>query len=256
VPVVGDSSLSRVQLHIVLAGANLGFAGGNNLGIELLLRFTDVERIWFINSDALPSKHAYREMTKAVCNEVEPFLAGSVLAEYWDPERIQTIGGRFWLYIGVSREMMAGKVIGDLSSLPTRVSVDYPAGAAMVVNRRFVTDCGRMREDYFLYYEEIDWVLRLGWPSKSFALPRSVVFHKGSSATGGSQDGAKRSLKSDYYMLRGRLLFARRVSRIAFWIALVMNICSILRRMCRSKSGLVTNAIRATRDGLRSEVKS
>lgn len=120
----------------------------------------------------------------------------------------------------------------------------------MLVNRAFINEYGLMREDYFLYCEEIDWVLRMGWPSKAHIIPRSVVFHKGGSATVAGRVGADRNLLSDYYILRNRLLIARRVSLAAFACNVLLAPVLVARRMVRNQNGLVLNAIQALWDGI------
>ena len=72
-----------------------------------------------------------------------------------------------------------------------------------------MNDVGLMEEDYFLYYEEIDWAIRggeSGW-SQSFCT-EAVVYHKQGAST-----GSKRSFNSaisDFYSVRNRILLAKR----------------------------------------------
>jgi GT2 family glycosyltransferase len=241
---------SPCRLYIVRAGANLGFAGANNLGIRVLLKSEYIDLFWFINNDALPREDALNEMMRAACPMSAPLIFGSALIEYWEPSIIQAVGARYSLYLGTSADIMAGMHIDSLSTLGDRISVDYPIGAAMLVNRAFITDYGLMREDYFLYCEEIDWVLRMGWPSKARGIPRSIVFHKGGSTTAAGRKGIDRNLLSDYYILRNRLLLARRVSMAAYLCCVLLAPVLIVRRMIRNRKGLVLNSIRALRDGM------
>lgn len=238
------------RLYIIRAGNNLGFAGANNLGIRVLLLSEDIEFFWFINNDALPREDALVEMMKAARPMRAPLILGSALLEYSEPSIIQAVGARYSLYLGTSTEIMAGMHVDALGTLGDRISVDYPIGAAMLVNRAFINEYGLMREDYFLYCEEIDWVLRMGWPSKAHIIPRSVVFHKGGSATVAGRVGADRNLLSDYYILRNRLLIARRVSLAAFACNVLLAPVLVARRMVRNQNGLVLNAIQALWDGI------
>jgi GT2 family glycosyltransferase len=245
-----DSLDSTCRLFIVRAGQNLGFAAANNLGIKLLLESSNIELIWFINNDALPREDAFMEITCAASWAAGPLICGSVLLEYKEPTTIQALGGRYSLYSGVSTHIMAGMHANSLMTLEQRVAVDYPVGAAMLVNRSFITKYGLMCEEYFLYFEEIDWALRMSRPRKAYAVPRSIVFHKGGAATAAGRKGSTRSLLADYYMLRNRLLLARRVSLGAFISCAMLAPGMVVRRMFRKRKGLVINAVNAVKDGL------
>jgi GT2 family glycosyltransferase len=189
---------SSCRLFVVRGKENAGFAVANNIGIRALLEFEEVEFVWLINNDALPRYDALNEFLLASRSITRPFLGGATVLEYWFPEYIQAVGGRYFRYLGVSTHAMAGQ---HASLVPTRdptVLVDYPIGAAMFFNRAFIRAHGLMSEDYFLYFEEIDWALRMGWPSKAMVFPRSVVYHKGGSATAAGRSTHERSLLADY----------------------------------------------------------
>jgi GT2 family glycosyltransferase len=245
-----DNLESTCRLFIIRAGQNLGFAAANNLGIKLLLKSSNIELIWFINNDALPREDAFREITSAAGLADEPLICGSALLEYMEPMTIQALGGLYSLYSGVSTHIMAGMHADSLMKLEQRVAVDYPVGAAMLVNRSFITKYGLMCEEYFLYFEEIDWALRMSRPRKAYAVPRSIVYHKGGAATAAGRKGSTRNLPADYYMLRNRLLLARRVSLGAFICGAILAPGMVIRRMFRKRKGLVFNAVNAVKDGL------
>jgi GT2 family glycosyltransferase len=238
------------RLFVVCTGQNLGFAGANNLGMSLLLQLADIELLWLVNNDALPRGDALEELTAAADLQGLPQIYGSALLEYSDPLTIQAVGGKYSPYSGRSKHVLAGQPITCLDRLGDRIAVDYPAGAAMVVNRSFIKEHGLMSEDYFLYCEEIDWVLRTRPPKKAFAVPRSVVFHKGGASTAADWKGVDRGLTADYYTLRNRLLLARQVSLWAFFCCAILMPVTVVRRVFRPRRGTVSNAFQAIRDGL------
>jgi GT2 family glycosyltransferase len=239
------------RLLIVDAAENLGFAAANNLGIRLFLGFEWVRLYWLINNDALPDRSAYLQLIKAVGIQDKPLIAGCAIVDYWNPSKVQALGGRFWRYLGLSTHILEWADTTELLKLPILVAVDYPIGAGLVVNHAFIKEYGFMCEDYFLYFEEIDWVLRMGWPSAALAMPRSLVYHKGGATTRSGRDASTRSLSADYYLIRGRLLLARRVSVAAYLAVAILSVAAIVRRAFRPKRGALINAIRATWDGLR-----
>ena len=88
--------------------------------------------------------------------------------------------------------------------------MNYVVGASMLVKRDFLIDVGLMNEDYFLYFEELDWVLRAGPKFTLAYAPESVVFHKVGATIGTSSDLRKKSQVCDYYSTRNRIRFTQK----------------------------------------------
>jgi hypothetical protein len=239
------------RLFVVRVKENLGFAIANNIGIRRLLALSEIEFIWLINNDALPRSDALKEFLLACGAITRPFLGGAAVLEYWFPDYIQALGGRYFRFLGVSTHIMAGQHASMVPARDPTLMVDYPIGAAMFFNRAFILAYGLMSEDYFLYFEEIDWVLRMGWPSKAIIFPRSVVYHKGGSATAAGRTAHERSLLADYYMLRNRFILARKVSLFALTAVAFSAPLLILRRLFRKRKGATLNAWIAIKDGIR-----
>jgi GT2 family glycosyltransferase len=246
-----ELSESSCRLFVVRVAENMGFAVANNIGIRALLDLEEIEFVWLSNNDALPRRDALSEFLSAIQSITSPFLAGATILEYWSPEYIQSVGGRYHRYLGISTHAMAGQHASLAPTGDPTVLVDYPIGAAMFFNKAFIQAHGLMSEDYFLYCEEVDWVLRMGWPSKAMLFPRTVVYHKGGSATAAGRTTQERSLLADYYMLRNRLLLARKVSLVAFVVVTFSAPVLILRRLMRKRKGATLNAIIAIGDGIR-----
>ena len=81
----------------------------------------------------------------------------------------------------------------------------YAHGAAMMVRRTAIEKAGLMAENYFLYYEELDWcetIKNNGY--KIYVVPEAKIYHKESMSVG------KNSTLKTYYLTRNRLLFMRR----------------------------------------------
>ena len=89
--------------------------------------------------------------------------------------------------------------------------LSYVNGASMFVSRSFLERIGLMQEDYFLYWEEMDWAARAAGQFRLGYAPQSIVYHK-VGASIGTSDFGDRSPLSDYYMARSRLKFCWRFS--------------------------------------------
>jgi GT2 family glycosyltransferase len=87
-------------------------------------------------------------------------------------------------------------------------------GASMFVSRAFLTEVGLMKEDYFLYWEEIEWAMRADGRFKLGYAPKSIVYHK-VGASIGTKDEGESSPISDYYMHRNQIWFCWEYSKIS-----------------------------------------
>lgn len=191
---------------LVKSRVNGGFAGGNNIGLRLALQ-ADIDAFWLLNTDTVVPPDALSALLARQAAVPNAGMVGSTLRYYWRPDYVQGLGGaRFnektgaGEHLGIDRPFDA-VVPSDPASIERRL--DYIVGASMLVTRPFIDDVGLMCEDYFLYYEEIDWALRArGRYSLAYA-PTSHVYHK----VGGSSMNreSRRSLRY-FYQNRLRLI--------------------------------------------------
>ncbi len=179
---------------------NMGFAGGNNLGISE----ASGSYLFFLNNDTFVQDDSISRLTGMMKHE--PLLGGiSPKILFADKEG----GIQFAGYTPLSRITLRNSLIGyreqDVGQYDVVHPTPYMHGAAMLVRREAIERAGKMPEVYFLYYEELDWsvqIRRAGYLLEYH--PTSTVYHRESSSTG--QDSPLKM----YYMTRNRLLFARR----------------------------------------------
>ena len=196
------------QVIVIRSKANLGFAGGNNLGIQA----AHGKYLFFINNDTLievrGKRLEVRDMFQPLIDRLESSpKIGMVCPKIrfsWGTNPIQYAG-----YSPLSSITMRNRAIGcgeeDHGQYDIAHSTPYAHGAAMMVKREVIDKVGLMPECYFLYYEELDWsmmIRRAGYDI--WYEPACTIYHKESQATGQNSP-----LKS-YYMTRNRLLFAKR----------------------------------------------
>ena len=196
------------QVKVIHSDRNLGFAGGNNLGIQVALG----KYLFFINNDIV-----FRDKRLEVRGEIDSLIQrlesseeiGMVCPKIrftWDHHPIQFAG-----YTPLSRITVRNQAIGcgeaDYGQYDTAHPTPYAHGAAMMVKREAIEKAGMMPECYFLYYEELDWSLMIRRAGYTIWYePACTIYHKESQATG--QDSPLRT----YYLARNRLLFVRRNS--------------------------------------------
>lgn len=220
---------------IIDAGSNLGFAGGNNLGLGFLLRSPQTEYVWLLNNDTVVEPEAARALLARLAATHNVGMCGTVVRYYFRPDTLQALNGhRFSLMTGTSRGIGSGSPANTAFD-PARVAreTDFVLGASLAVSRRFVDTIGPMTEAYFLYFEEVDWAYRnAGRFAVAFA-HGAIVYHKEGGSIGSSARNGQRSAMSDYYLTRSRLGFVRRRAPLLLPWHWLLTLALIGRRILR-----------------------
>jgi GT2 family glycosyltransferase len=195
------------RLTVIRSGGNLGFAGGCNVGVRAagLERF---QYFWFLNTDTVVHRDALDALIERATREPAADMVGSTLRYYASPEILQAMGGaRLNEATAASEHIGEGNTVAQISADATAVEreLSYIFGASMLVSSRFIREVGLMQEDYFLYYEEVDWAMRGRGRFKPGYAPNSHVFHK----SGASSSKVKPLFTSNLYY-RNRIRFASR----------------------------------------------
>ena len=214
------------RLVLIHTGANLGFAGGNNIGLRYALSSGDLEFAWLLNNDTVVTSNALSEMVERMKERRDSGLCGSTLLEYENPDRVQALGGATYNnWMARSGHIGRGISKDDIPDPETvEAKMKYVIGASMLVRKSFLMDVGLMNESYFLYFEEIDWATRAKGRYALAYAPKSVVYHKEGTSVGTSYERKNRSRASEYYSSRGRMLFTRKYFPAASFVVA----CSLL----------------------------
>lgn len=230
----GGELTNDAFLTLVRSPENLGFAGGNNVGLRFVLARGDANYVWLLNNDTFADRSALTTLVARLRAVPGAGMCGSTLLFYERPGVVQALGGGYYCpWLAVAWHVGQRRRFSPPAD-PSRAErfLSYIVGASMLVSVAFVRKVGLMTEDYFLYFEEIDWALRAG---KTFSLayaPDSLVYHKVGGTIGTRSHPGYKSLACDYYSLRNRLLFTRRFYPWALptvWLGLGVE---ALARLC------------------------
>lgn len=178
---------------------NLGFAGGNNLGISI----AQGKYLFLLNNDIIITSDTIHLLVRRLVSSNKIAGVSPLIRDYTNPHAIQFAG-----YTKLSSITLRNRAIGrgriNKDRYPAR-RTPYLHGAAMLVKKKVVDKLGPMPEDYFLYYEELDWCTYMNMEGYELWYdPACEVWHKDSSSTG------KGSPLQYYYLSRNRLLYAYR----------------------------------------------
>ena len=239
------------KVKVIRSDKNLGFAGGNNLGIKA----AQGKYLFFINNDTVFRSEKGKVNSEKFASAFQPLInrlesspkIGLVCPKIrfaWGNNPIQFAG-----YTPLSRITVRNSAIGcgepDNGQYDTAHPTPYAHGAAMMVKRDVIEKVGMMPECYFLYYEELDWsmiIRRAGYDI--WYEPACTIFHKESQATG--QNSPLRT----YYLTRNRLLFVKRnnkqVSRYLSYIYLIaiVGIKEIVKYVLQKRPDLAKAALK------------
>lgn len=236
-------------------GHNWGFAKGNNQGLRLALRVPGIEHFWLLNNDTVVPPHTLGALSAAAQQRPRAGLLGATVVYHHDPSKVQALGGG-----ALNRRTAETRHVGAF--FPTsqvqhtpdfahriESELDYVLGASMWATRAWLEKVGLLGEDYFLYYEEMDWAIR-GRPFFEIAyVPQAVVFHKEGASIGTDPSGG--SPFSVFHLYRSKLIFARKhlpgAQRVHIWRASAVRMLkwALKGRMHLSVAAL--NGLRASR---------
>ena len=188
------------HVKVIRSSRNLGFAGGNNLGIKK----AKGKCILLINNDTYFKKFNIDSLIERLESSDKIGIVCPKLRFAWGNNPIQYAG-----YTPLSPITVRNQAIGfgeeDRGQYDTAHPTPYAHGAAMLIKRKAIDEVGLMPECFFLYYEELDWSMmfaRNGY--EIWYDPDCTVFHKESQTTG--QNSPLRT----YYITRNRLLIVKR----------------------------------------------
>lgn len=228
-------------IKFIQSDVNLGFAGGNNLGV----RESKGEYLLFINNDTEVEPDFLQPMIEKFQTDEQIGMMSPKIRFHHTPDTIQYAG-----YTPMSPFTMRQHLIGYRQV--DKGQFDEPRftysihGAAMMIPRSVIEEVGMMTEVYFLYYEEHDWCARVKKAGyKVFYQPKSLVFHKESISTG------KESPLKIYYISRNRIVYARRNSSGLTLLInfLYFNLISfpkaVLKYLLQGRLDLLKSSVRA-----------
>ncbi|HTN21236.1 MAG TPA: glycosyltransferase family 2 protein [Pelobium sp.] len=189
------------NLIFIRTKVNLGFAGGNNLGINV----AKGDYIFLLNNDTEVPENCINRLV-AVFKENENIGLLSPLILYDDDKSIVQYAGYTPLNYLTARNEQIGqfeKNVGQFNGVTTETGFCH--GAAVMCRKTDLQKAGLMDENYFLYYEELDWCEKFKRIGKGiYFTGKTYIYHKESMSVG------KDSAIKTYFLTRNRMLFIRK----------------------------------------------
>ena len=214
------------DVTVIRSSHNLGFAGGNNLGIMQASH----DYLALVNSDVIIHPGCFERLLAFLENHREVALAGPKILDRED--RLQTTCRRFPTLLNtVGRALALDRALTrcpllsrEMPPLPDCIESDVEVltGCFWVARHKAVDEVGNLDERFFFYAEDVDWCKRFrdtGW--KVTYVPQACATHFG----GGSSENAP--LRYSIEMLRSNLAFWRkhngRLGEVAYYLLSIFH---------------------------------
>jgi len=221
---------------------NLGFAGGNNLGIQS----AKGDYLFLVNNDT----EFTPKLVEILSDTLDKHPGTGVISpkiHYFDQPGLLQYAGFTPMNFYTCRNSCVGQFEKDNGQYD---SVSGPTafahGAAMMIRKEAMQKAGLMAENFFLYYEEMDWCERFKRAGYIIEVNmQALIYHKESVSVG------KNSMLKEYFMNRNRILFIRRngsfIQRIIFraYFILVVTPRNIMAYTKAKQKGFATALFKA-----------
>ena len=237
---------SPYPLIFIQTGENIGFAGGNNIGIRYILRKVDCEYVLLLNNDTAVEKDFLSELVKTAESDSRLGIVGGKIFYYYKPDKIWYAGGELDLIRGSGYHFQR-------ESKKQEFEVTFITGCLMLFKKSTIQKVGLLPEEYFLVGEDADYCyqyLKAGFKLK--VNNKSKIYHKISPTLGGGGSPIEA-----YYNTRNRLYFiTRKVKNFLYVIVFLIffipsRIIKILQFVFNWQIGKIKFLIRGFLDGLK-----
>lgn len=208
-------SLQREEIEVIRSESNLGFTGGNNLGITYAREKYEPDFFLLLNTDTTVDPDFLSELYKRAEQEekkglVSPKIYFSPDHEFFQKSYQKALHGKVLWYAGGSVDWTSltafhrGVDEVDRGQFESQRESEFATGCCVLIPRVVIETVGLLDKRYFLYFEDTDFSLRCleaGIPL--WFEPASKVWHKNAGSSGGAG-----SPTSEYYQTRNRFLLA------------------------------------------------
>jgi len=217
--------LRKSWFEVIRSQSNLGFTGGNNLGLHYAIEKYNSDFVLLLNNDTVVDKdflvnlleHAQKHPGHGLISSKIYFYPGSEFhkTSYQAKDKGRVLwyaGGSIdWDHLSFSHR---GVDEVDLGQFDHQTESDFATGCTLLIRREVLEKVGAFDKDYFLYDEDLDLCLRARRAGYAIGFcARSKVWHKNAGSTGGAG-----SMTADYYQTRNRYILIMKHRGIKDWI--------------------------------------
>jgi GT2 family glycosyltransferase len=212
-----DGSLEKLKVLFpkvvfLMSPVNLGFTGGNNLGISYALEH-GFRFILLLNNDTLVEKEFLEPLVSHLSGSPSVAAVQPLIYYVHDRNKLWNAGGNYQRWLANSKTSY--KIEGAGSPYAT----DWITGCAILIKASVVHQIGLLDDAYFAYHEDVDWSLRMRKANMGLAVvPQSRIYHVAGASSTSKEKGKEGSLdpKVHYLNVRNQLFQLRKYARFPY----------------------------------------
>ncbi len=227
------------SVFLIRNECNLGFSGGNNIGIKYALK-DNPEYILLINNDTVVEKDFLDELICSANSALQAGIVGSVIGYFNDRERIWSANG---IISKIRSSGFTRKFNKNINSITLDESCTFLSGCCFLIKKNVIEEIGLLDENYFLYLEDVDFCWRVCKAGYKIVLSaKSRIYHKVNVST-----KKNNQLLPLYYTTRNRLYFSEK--NLGYWhyifyffLIISLSIKTLLSNKKIERAGLIRKA--------------
>jgi GT2 family glycosyltransferase len=236
------------QVHLIANAENLGFTGGNNVGIRYALA-QGFDQVLLLNNDTLVDSDFLTPL-QACLQKPGYGVAQPLICFAQDPETLWSAGGKWNSLLG--RAITLGDRAPLSTYLPKSTELDWATGCCMLVSRVVLLQVGLLPEPYFAYFEDVEWSLRIRKAGFKIGLAEnSKIYHEAGAASKKQHAEGTLSPKVFYFHVRNQF-FLLRQQRVVLGFAyhLIRFKLWVMYFLIRGRFQKLSAVVQGLRDGL------
>jgi GT2 family glycosyltransferase len=249
-PFTLPNKLHSQNIEVIHSDSNLGFTGGNNMGIYYMIEKYNSDYILLLNNDTIVDPDFLKELIKTADSNPRIGLVSSKIyftkgrEFHHDSYDKDQLGNVLW-YAGGSidwQHLVAfhrGVDEVDYGQFDNQIESDFATGCSFLIKREVLEKCGTLDKRFFVYMEDVDLSIRVKKAGYIIGFsPKSIVFHKNAGSSGGS--GSK---IHEYYQTRNRIILSMKNISFSNLVVALRLIAKWLKSGNRIKRKAVFHAL-------------
>ncbi len=212
------------KIHIITLKDNLGFTGGNNVGIQYALE-AKADFILLLNNDTVVEPDFLNYLVYEMLEDNDVGMTVPKINYYDNPDLVWYAGGY------ISKIRSSGFTIGERDFSENHIEnkyVTFATGCCLLIKSAIIKDINLLDENYFLYLEDVDYCMRCSMAGyKILLVAKSKIYHKVSISA-----KKENNLLPLYYVTRNRFYFLKKFYPRLFYLSFSIIILIFFVKCC------------------------
>jgi GT2 family glycosyltransferase len=242
------------EIHLIQEKENLGFTGGNNVGLRFALE-QGYSHVLLLNNDTEVEADFLGEMLLKLSRNPHLGAVQALILFLHDPKIIWSAGGKFIPFLGRAITLGDHDPLADYRGKQN--DLDWGTGCCLLISREALLKCGLLNDSYFTYFEDVEWSLRIRKAGFGIGLAeKAIVYHEAGASSKKKTSEGTLSPKVFYYHVRNQFFLLRQEQiPVGFVYHLLRFLIWAGYFMVRGRFQKLKSVLKGIRDGLTQPIK-